>query len=201
MPAQSWERTAGGIKVSVEAPEGDFPENTKIAVTPVNGSSLMDTVSDAVNGEVLEVQAVDITFFDENGREIEPAVPIRVVMTPAATEHAEEKANVVHVDIAQQTAELIEQAAGTELDNSEVVFDAEAFTIYAIVYTVHFEYEVNGQVYTACYQHECHTNGHYSYNSYLPYDGDEITYGEECLISHAENGYQYEQYQNNAVFA
>ena len=149
MPAQSWERTAGGIKVTVEAPEGAFPENTQIAVTPVNGSSLKDTVSDAVDGAVLEVQAVDITFFDADGREIEPAVPIRVTMTPAATEHAEEKANVVHVDIAQQTAELIEQAEGTEADNSEVVFDAEAFTIYAIVYTVDFEYEVNGQVYTS----------------------------------------------------
>ena len=149
MPAQSWERTAGGIKVSVEAPEGAFPENTRIAVTPVNGSSLMDTVSDAVNGEVLEVQAVDITFFDAEGHEIEPAIPIRVVMTPAATEHAEEKTNVVHIDLAQQTAEVIEQAEGTETDNSEVVFDAEAFTIYAIVYTVHFEYEVNGQVYTS----------------------------------------------------
>ena len=151
MPAQSWERTAGGIKVSVEAPEGAFPENTRIAVTPVNGSNLKDAVSDAVNGEVLEVQAVDITFFDAEGREIEPAVPIRVSMIPAETEYAEEKANVVHVDIAQQTAELIEQAEGTETDNTEVVFDAEAFTIYAIVYTYHvdFEYEVDGKVYTS----------------------------------------------------
>ena len=136
MPAQSWVRTAGGIRVSVEAPEGAFPENTKIAVTPVNGNSLKNTVSDAVSGEVLEVQAVDITFFDADGNEIEPAVPIRVVMTPAETEHAEEKANVVHVDLDQQTAEVIEQAAGTEADNSEVVFDADAFTIYAIVYTM-----------------------------------------------------------------
>ena len=149
MPAQSWERTAGGIKVSVEAPEGAFPENTKIAVTPVNGSSLKDTVSDAVDGAVLEVQAVDITFFDAEGREIEPAVPIRVVMTPAATQHAEEKTSVVHVDIAQQTAELIEQAEGTETDNSEVVFDAEAFTICAIVYTVDFEYEGNVKLFTS----------------------------------------------------
>jgi len=151
MPAQSWERTAGGIKVSVEAPEGAFPENTTIAVTPVNGNSLKDTVSDAVSGEVLEVQAVDITFFDAEGREIEPAVPIRVVMTPAATENAEEKTSVVHVDVAQQTAELIEQAEGTEADNSEVVFDADAFTIYAIVYTyqVEYEYEVDGKTFTS----------------------------------------------------
>ena len=149
MPAQSWERTAGGIKVTVDAPEGAFPENTKIAVTPVNGNSLKDTVSDAVSGEVLEVQAVDITFFDADGHEIEPAVPIRVSMTPAETEHAEEKANVVHIDLEQQTAEVITQAEGTETDNSEVVFDANAFTIYAIVYTVHFEYEVDGETYTS----------------------------------------------------
>ena len=151
MPAQSWERTAGGIKVSVEAPEGAFPENTRIAVTPVNGNSLKDTVSDAVSGEVLEVQAVDITFFDSDGNEIEPAIPIRVTMTPAATQHAEEKASVVHVDVAEQTAELIEQAAGTEFDNSEVVFDADAFTIYAIVYTyqVEYEYEVDGKTFTS----------------------------------------------------
>ena len=151
MPAQSWERTAGGIKVTVEAPEGAFPENTKIAVTPVNGNSLKDTVSDAVSGEVLEVQAVDITFFDADGNEIEPALPIRVVMTPAETQNAEEKTNVVHIDLDQQTAEVIEQAAGTETDNSEVVFDANAFTIYAIVYTyqVEYEYEVDGKTFTS----------------------------------------------------
>ena len=151
MPAQSWERTAGGIKVTVDAPEGAFPENTTIAVTPVNGNRLKDTVSDAVSGEVLEVQAVDITFFDAEGHEIEPAIPIRVSMTPAATQHAEEKTSVVHVDIAQQTAELVEQAVGTEFDNSEVVFDADAFTIYAIVYTyqVEYEYEVDGKTFTS----------------------------------------------------
>ena len=149
MPAQSWERTAGGIKVVVEAPEGAFPENTRIAATPVNGNSLKDTVLDAVDGEVLEVQAVDITFFNEEGQVIEPATAIRVVMTPAETENAEEKANVIHIDLDQQTAEVIEQAAGTETDNSEVVFDAESFTIYAIVYTVHFEYEVDGETYTS----------------------------------------------------
>ena len=64
MPAQSFEKTAGGIKVSVEAPEGAFPENTRMSVKPVNGSGLVDTVSDAVNGEILEVQAVDITFYN-----------------------------------------------------------------------------------------------------------------------------------------
>ena len=72
-------------------------------------------------------------------------------MTPTATQHAEEKTSVVHVNIEQQTAELVEQAVGTEFDNSEVVFDADAFTIYAIVYTyqVEYEYEVDGKTFTS----------------------------------------------------
>ena len=149
MPAQSWERTAGGIKVSVEAPEGAFPENTRIAVTPVNGNSLMDTVSDAVNGAVLEVQAVDITFFNEEGREIEPAAPIRVIMTPAESRHENEAARVIHIDD-EQNAEVIAQAPDAETEGREIAFDADAFTIYAIAYVaVEFEYEVDGKVFTS----------------------------------------------------
>ena len=148
MPAQSFEKTAGGIKVSVEAPEGAFPENTRMSVQPVNGSGLVDTVSDAVNGEILEVQAVDITFYDADDNEIEPATAIRVSIVPADSQYSEEKANVVHIDDAGE-ATAVEQAEGTTEDNSEVVFDVETFSIYAIVYTVHFEYEVDGQVYTS----------------------------------------------------
>ena len=148
MPAQSFEKTAGGIKVSVEAPEGAFPENTRMSVKPVNGSGLVDTVSGAVNGEILEVQAVDITFYDADDNEIEPATAIRVSIVPADSQYSEEKANVVHIDDAGE-ATTVEQAEGTTEDNSEVVFDVETFSIYAIVYTVHFEYEVDGQVYTS----------------------------------------------------
>ena len=148
MPAQSFEKTAGGIRVSVEAPEGAFPENTRMSVRPVNGSGLVDTVSDAVNGEILEVQAVDITFYDADDNEIEPATAIRVSIVPANSQYSEEKANVVHID-SEGAATAVEQAEGTTEDNSEVVFDADSFSIYAIVYTVHFEYEVDGQVYTS----------------------------------------------------
>ena len=148
MPAQSFEKTAGGIRVSVEAPEGAFPENTRMSVRPVNGSGLVDTVSDAVNGEILEVQAVDITFYDADDNEIEPATAIRVSIVPANSQYSEEKANVVHID-SEGAATAVEQAEGTTEDNSEVVFDVDSFSIYAIVYTVHFEYEVDGQVYTS----------------------------------------------------
>ena len=149
MPAQSFEKLAGGIRVSVEAPEGAFPENTRMSASPVNGNSLKNTVSDAINGEVLEVQAVDIKFYDAEGNEIEPATPIRVAITPWASAHVDQTTQVVHIDKAGD-AEVIEQAADAEpASEREVVFDADSFSIYAIVYSVSFEYEVDGQVFTS----------------------------------------------------
>ena len=104
-------------------------------------------VSEAVNGEILEVQAVDITFYDAEGHEIEPATAIRVTMSPAATQHAEEATQVVHIDD-QNAVEVIEQAKDAVSENAtDVIFDADSFTVYAIVYTVDFEYEVDGNVY------------------------------------------------------
>ena len=149
MPAQSFEKLAGGIKVSVEAPEGAFPENTRMSASPVNGNNLKGTVADAVNGEILEVQAVDIKFYDAEGNEIEPAIPIRVTLTPWASAHEDQTTQVVHIDKAGD-AEVIEQAADAEpAGEREVVFDADSFSIYAIVYSVSFEYEVDGQVFTS----------------------------------------------------
>ena len=134
MPAQSFEQFAGGIRVNVEAPEGAFPEGPTMSVNPVNGSSLKDTVSDAVTGEILEVQAVDISFTDRDGNEIEPATAIRVSITPADSQYSGEQARVVHIsDDGEATA--VEKEESTEGETSEVVFDADAFSIYAIVYT------------------------------------------------------------------
>ena len=91
----------------------------------------------------LSVQAVDITFYDADDNEIEPATAIRVSIVPANSQYSEEKANVVHID-SEGAATAVEQAEGTTEDNSEVVFDADSFSIYAIVYTVYFEHEVDG---------------------------------------------------------
>ena len=120
-----------------------------MSASPVNGNSLKNTVSDAINGEVLEVQAVDIKFYDAEGNEIEPATPIRVTLTPWASAHVDQTTQVVHIDKAGD-AEVIEQAADAEpASEREVVFDADSFSIYAIVYSVSFEYEVDGQVFTS----------------------------------------------------
>ena len=147
MPAQSWVLTVGGIRVSAEAPEHAFPANTKMSAAPVNGNMLKPAVANIVRGEVLEVQAVDITFVTSGGEVVEPILPIRVTMTPWASPHEEQTTKIVHIDKSGD-AELVEReddvAAASERD---VTFNADAFSIYAVVYIVEFEYESGGELY------------------------------------------------------
>ena len=131
-------------------------------------------------------QAVDITFLDKDGKEIQPAKPVRVAMTSEIAEQVKEEAKtgavpdpvVVHVDD-DGNAEQMELLAPEEIEPAQgkteeelleedrtsngeqketetpdaageapsVDFTADSFSVYAIVYTVDFHYEVNGKMY------------------------------------------------------
>ena len=131
------------VTVRVEAPEGAFPEGTTMEVSAVAAEDVMDAVTDAVNGEVAHVDAIDIKFVYD-GKEIEPELPIQVFMTPI--ESAQEGTpKIVH---------LQDDGSATEVDNvttpegeDSLQFEADSFSVYALVYTVDFEYSVNGKVY------------------------------------------------------
>ena len=72
------------LTVRVEAEEGTFPEGTTMKVTPIKGSKLEEVgaaAADAVDGTACGYQAVDISFINADGEEIEPAKAIRVTMT------------------------------------------------------------------------------------------------------------------------
>ena len=137
-----FERTAG-LDVNVQAPEEAFPEGTTMVVIPVNNDSIETAVADAVEGKVRKVQAVDISFIDREGNEVQPAVPIMVVITPSEAPKQAEDVSVVHVDSSGK-AQAVEEIQTTE---DAVVFEAESFSVYAVVYTVDFEYSVNGRIY------------------------------------------------------
>ena len=90
-PAQSFWGELEGLSVSVEADEGAFPADTVMELRPVDGEELRDAVSDAVEGKVLWVQAVDISFFDAGHRELQPRIPIRVVIRLRRGGHQDRK--------------------------------------------------------------------------------------------------------------
>ena len=149
-PVITFEEKVNGLTVSVEAPVGAFPEGTTMTVTPVAAEDVEQAVTEAVETQVLSIQAVDITFFDADGNKIEPAMPIRVTMTLDEAMEADTAPVVVHVDD-EGAAAVVEQTAAEELteapaDNA-VVFDSDSFSVYAIVYTVDFHWEVNGKMY------------------------------------------------------
>ena len=164
---------SSNMTVSVSAEAGTFPAGTTMVLSAVTD---MDAVAEAVEGTVDSktrgFQAVDISFRDKDGNEIEPLKPISVTMRSdsikAATEDSSMAPVVVHVEDRNKettgatdspaatvietlpdTAENKEQSETPAATNSPdaISFEADAFSVYAIVYTVDFHYEVNGKMY------------------------------------------------------
>ena len=130
---QRFDKSVAGIRVQVEADEGAFPENTYMSLAPIDGNFLKDALSDEVDGEILEIQAVDIVFVNEFGEELEPAIPIRVSITVQETQYSDRATDVIHIDD-NGTPSVVPQLAdeGKE-SNCEILFDASSFTPYAVV--------------------------------------------------------------------
>ena len=108
---------ANGMLVEVTAPENAFGG---IAVTmqvkTVPSDEVQDAVSEAVQGVVKKLRAVDITFSDENGNEVEPVLPVKVEITASGME-TDGRLDIVHIDSsgdADVVAENVEKTASFE---------------------------------------------------------------------------------------
>ena len=145
----SFEGKANNVEVTVLYEEGAFPEGTTMKVKPVWRQSVLGAINDTVTDkEVVKVQAVDITFFNATGEEIEPDKPIRVTMKSTAVPVAAVEAPVVvHVDDELNTEVVATEQVENEEPHETVAFESDSFSIYAIVYTVDFEYEKEGRMY------------------------------------------------------
>ena len=136
-PAQTFTERAAGVTVSVNAPEGAFPAGTTMRVRRVMNRDTISDIREAVAEDFVEVkrvQLVDIAFYDADGLEIEPLMPVSVAMTVTGMT-TEQEAVVVHVDDAGavnvQSSEVQDPLSGS----MEVTFDAGAFSMYAVVVT------------------------------------------------------------------
>ena len=135
-PAQTFEAHVDGMAVYVRADEGAFPEGTAMSVAPIQDEATLGDIASSVEGDgtaVRRVHAVDITFRNAQGDEIEPLIPISVRMDVEALENSGD-AVVVHVD-SEGNTEVVEQAAAEYAPEMAVMFDAEAFSVYAVVIT------------------------------------------------------------------
>ncbi len=133
MPAVSFTETIGSLTVEVEAEEGAFPEGTTMVLEPITSEEILSALGDAVDGVVAEVRAVDITFLNADGEEIEPLREIRVVFRDEMIAAAE-RVEVVHLDSENNTSVVTQDPEITGCD--EVVFSSETFSIYGYVSVV-----------------------------------------------------------------
>ncbi len=149
MPEMSFEQKeeTTGITVSVKAEAGTFPEGTTMKLSQVEDQSILEDAKQASELQNPSAVAVDITFRDPDGNIIEPQKQIRVTMTSDVIRQAE-SVDVVHVpDQAEDTSTaVVDQVPDQNLSEEEkpaedqVVFDADQFSVYAIVYTVDFTF-------------------------------------------------------------
>ena len=138
MPAVSFDEKAatenGSVRVLVDADEGTFEEGTTMSVAAVTNQDVLDRAICAAGGKGAAA-AVDIKFIKKDGTAVEPAKPIRVRMVSDVLDIAE-KAHVVHVDN-EGSADVV---AGKTNGADTVSFESDAFSVYAIVYTVDFTF-------------------------------------------------------------
>ncbi len=135
-PAQNFkaEDADNDLTVTVEAPEGALPENAGMRIRKVKASDYQAAAMDAVSGEIDVVLAVDISFYDENGAEIEPAVPVQVTMTaPEIAQIAEPI--VVHIS---------DETEATVVDQAEIAAPGESGD--PVVQTPRITYNFLGEI-------------------------------------------------------
>ena len=196
------------IKVTVKAPEGAFPEGTKMQVKPVSTASVQSKVETAIrndnyeaaaNGEKLEIKsltAVDIVFKDAKGNEIEPAKKVEVKITTNDV-RTYENPTLVHVfdRTKESSAGKVDEAevvARVEIVNEDerdttegtedtVKFESNAFSPYVIV---DYEFVVEPVVVLA-------SDGHNYKIS--------VTYGPEAEIPEGAKLHVEEIVQNDGV--
>lgn len=138
-----------GVVVTVEAPEGAFPEGTELRIVPMSqkfsllgdpASEVKEAVAGAVgasSADEVDTVAFDITFV-KDGEELQPAQPVAVNFVvrseSALSANATDSLQVVHVgeNAATVVGEAVEVSPEGE---TQISVEAEQFSVYALTST------------------------------------------------------------------
>ncbi|MBQ6414814.1 MAG: hypothetical protein IJJ65_01030, partial [Butyrivibrio sp.] len=127
MPAKDFTGSDGGMDVFVSADEGVFPKGTTMKVKAISDAEALDAAKDALGDGAKSAKGVDITFYDKDGNEIEPADSKSVRVSISLSKELEgESFSVVHKDDEGNAEEI----APASSDGAE--FDADSFSVYVL---------------------------------------------------------------------
>ena len=127
--------TASGVEVHAAAPAGAFPEGVTMSAADVTDKDVIAQAEETVaDGKELKgTIAVDITFTDSEGNEVEPAEGNKVdvsITIPKSIQPEGDEFSLIHID--EDGAKVVKDA---EVSASEVSFKADGFSIYVVTGT------------------------------------------------------------------
>ncbi|MCR5523905.1 MAG: InlB B-repeat-containing protein [Clostridia bacterium] len=124
-----FEKEVNGLTVSVWADEGALPYGATMTVEPVDNADTVENIKNAADIKADRMVAVDISFRDAEGTEIEPSSPVKVRFTSDEIAKCEAPV-VVHMDDNGETQVVEPDTEPAPLN--EISFDAELFSVYAV---------------------------------------------------------------------
>lgn len=141
------------VIVTAKVPEGALPEGARMLVAPVTSEQVIDVAKEAadtassIGADASRVLAADITFVDADGNVVEPGQGVLVTFSAPEVSQIFDDASlaVVHVDDDLNAETLASAEVSLDASAEEVAFEASSFSVYAVVYTVDFHWEVDGK--------------------------------------------------------
>ena len=143
--------TPDGARVRVDAPAAaGIPAGSTLQATEITPD---DDAYDDYRSEALETAGAtdasvarffDITILDPSGAEIQPAEPVRVRIKLDDAPAPDATPEIVHFADGASSAERV---TDVEVNKAIAGFEAESFSVYGVIYTVDFAYDVDGETY------------------------------------------------------
>ena len=128
--------SASGVRVTAKADKGTFPENTTMTVTDIEKSEAVKTAQQGIGTaeKVVDAVAVDITFKNANGEEIEPAKSKNVTVQISLT--GEKKLEGDNQKLLHKTDNgEVKAVENAKLSPTQADFTADSFSIYVMTST------------------------------------------------------------------
>ena len=124
-PAQSFRDATDDLSVRVYAPEGVFPADTEMVLTPVNPRVLISAAEESGEENVSSAVAVDIVFVHD-GEEVQPKGDVQVTLVARKALKGDTH-QAVTMD-SEGNTETVGDASATRS-----TFDTDHFTVYGII--------------------------------------------------------------------
>ncbi|MCD8142222.1 MAG: LPXTG cell wall anchor domain-containing protein, partial [Clostridiales bacterium] len=144
--ATTYTASADGVTVTVTAPVGALPENVELIVTLLDEDSdayteAAEAVGYDAEDEDTGMAAMDISFYDGDGLEVEPTAPVSVSIDASALLPEEADAETIEVQHLTETetgveATLVADADnGVDTDAATVEFEVESFSTFTLTWS------------------------------------------------------------------